>query len=74
MCFGRYFNLLNTDIHLKLIRTIKNKFVSYKEKFVSYINSDCLRLYVGIIIENLLENTEIHCVGGEIFSVTENGI
>jgi hypothetical protein len=55
---------MNTDVHLEHVCTIKNKFVSYREQFVSYINSDYLRLYVGIIIESLVENTEIHCVGG----------
>jgi len=51
-------------VHLKYICTIKNKFVSYREQFVSCINSDYLKLCVGIIIENLVENTEIHFVGG----------
>lgn len=64
MCFDTYFNLLNTDVHLEHLCTIKIKFLSYREQFVSYISNDYLRLCVGIIIENLVENTEIHCVGG----------
>jgi len=38
--------------------------LSYREQFVSYINSDYLRLCVGIINEILIENTEKHSVGG----------
>jgi len=55
--------------------TVENKFVSYREQFVSYINSDYLRLCVEIFIESLLEYTEIHCGRkAEIFNVTENVI
>lgn len=38
--------------------------MSYREQFVSNNNSDYLRLCVGIMIESLFENTQIHCVGG----------
>ena len=38
--------------------------MSYREQFVSCINSDYLRLCVEIVIEILVENAEIHCVGG----------